>query len=95
MDTSVEFEGEELVIRIPKDFVYANCVYAPESTVVEEADSDNFPDLAVMEDFEEFSTDLLNAMRQEDETGWSLVNDLIFKASEEALEQGAQGVSYK
>lgn len=26
-NTSVEMVGEELVIRIPKDFVYANKVY--------------------------------------------------------------------
>ena len=93
-NTSVEMVGDELVIRIPKDFVYANVVYAPESTVVEEVDSDNFPDCAVMENFEEFVPYLLSAIREEDETGWSLVNTMIHRAAEEAMEQGAEGVNY-
>jgi len=93
-NTSVEMVGDELIIRIPKDFVYANVVYAPESTVVEEADSANFPDYAVMEDFEEFIPYLLSVIREEDETGWSLVNTMIHRAAEEAMEQGAEGVNY-
>lgn len=94
MNISVEMVEDELVIRVPKDFVYANVVYAPDSTVVEEADAEQFPDLGVMEDFDEFLPDLLTELRREDETGWSPVNTLIHKAAEEALENGARGVCY-
>lgn len=94
-NTSVEMVGDELVIRIPKDFVYANVVYAPDSTIVEEADSDNFPSHAVMENFEEFLPYLLSEIRREGETGWSLINTMIIQASEEAMEQGAEGVDYR
>ena len=94
-NTSVEMVGEELVIRIPKDFVYANIVYAPDSSVVEEADSDNFPDHSVMEDFEDFLPYLLSEIRSEDEIGWSLINSMILQASENAMDNGAEGVGYR
>lgn len=94
MNTTVEFEGEDLVIRIPKDFVYATVVLAPDSTVVERRDAESFPEHAVMEEFEEFSVELLNHMRMEDASGWSLINEMIHRASESALESGAYGVSY-
>ncbi len=94
MNTSVEFEGEELVIRIPKDFVYATIVYNSDSSIVTEEDAENFQDRSVMEDFELFSVDLLNTIREEDEVGWSLVNNLIYKAAESAAEHGAQGLKH-
>lgn len=94
MNTSIEFTGEELVIKIPKDFVRATVVYGNDSTVVEPEEAKNFPHLSVMEDFEEFSSDLLSELRREDENGWSLVNEMIHRAAEEAMEQGACGVKY-
>lgn len=94
MEISVEMANEGLVIKVPKDWVYSTIVLGPKSTVVDPSDSKNFPDHAVMENFEEFVPDLLTSIRQEDETGWSLVNELIYKAAEEAMEQGAMGVKY-
>ena len=94
MNISVEFENEELVIRVPKDFVYATLVYNPDSSLVTEEDYEDFSDNCILEDFEEFSVDLLNEIRREDETGWSLVNNLIYKAGEEAIEQGARGIKF-
>ncbi len=94
-NTSVEMVGEELVIRIPKDFVYANIVYALDSTMVEEPDADNFPTHSVMEDFEEFLPYLLSELRSEDEIGCSLINSMILQASENAMDNGAEGVKYR
>ena len=94
MNTTVEMENNHLVIKIPEDFVYATIVYGQDSTVVDPSDASNFPDASVMEDFEEFLPDLLSELRAEDETGWSLINDLVCKAAENAMEQGALGVKY-
>lgn len=94
MEISVEMVNEDLVIKVPKDWVYSTVVFSPDSTVVDPSDAENFPERAVMEDFEEFVPDLLTYIRWEDETGWSLVNELIHKAAEEAMEQGAMGVKY-
>lgn len=94
MNISVEMENDELVIRVPKDFVYATLVLNPQSSLVSIQDADDFPDHCVLEDFDKFSVDLLNEIRREDEVGWSSVNDLIFKAGERAVENGAGGVRF-
>lgn len=95
MNTSVEFENGELVIRIPEDFVYATIVYDENSSVVDPSDSNNFPEHDVLEDFNLFKNDLLSAIRSETEPGWSLVNDLIRAAATQAMENAAEGVDYK
>ena len=94
MNISVDMKNDELVIRVPKDFVYATLVFNPQSSLVSVRDSDDFPDHCVLRDFDQFSVYLMNAIRGEDEIGWSLVNDLIFRAGERALENGADGVIF-
>lgn len=95
MNTSVEFENGELVIRIPEDFVYATICYDQNSSVVDPRDKEDFPYLSVMVDFDLFKEDLLSSIRSEDEIGWSLVNDLIRSAAIKAMENGADGIEYK
>lgn len=95
MNTSVEFKNGELIIRIPEDFVYATICYDQNSSVVDPRDKEDFPDHDVMGDFDSFKSDLLSAIRSEDEIGWSLVNDLIRSAAIKAMESGADGIEYK
>lgn len=94
MNTTVEMIHDELVIKVPKSFVYATVVYAPNSTIVDPEDAESFPEMSVLEDFDKFQEDLLYQIRSEDETGWSLVNTLILNAAEKAAECGADGLRY-
>lgn len=94
MNISVEMVQDGLVIKVPRDWVYATIVYNEDATVVDPSDAESFPDMAVLENFDSFQDYLISEIRREDETGWSLINDLIYKAAEEALEQGAEGVKY-
>lgn len=94
-NTHVSVEDDYLTIKIPTDFVLATVVCNPESSVVSADESEYFPEHSVMRDFDKFLPELVQYIVSEDEVGWSLVNDLIFKAAEEAMEQGADGIEYK